>query len=73
MSGKEMHLYESAIEAKFAILLTSWLYSIDLSIDEEDDINKGSVQGRHFSFFRGGHNFDRLPEGGAKYEKYKIL
>jgi len=28
-------------------------------------------QGRQFSFSRGG--FDRLPRGGAKYEKYKIL
>jgi len=29
-------------------------------------------QGRHFSLFQGGRNFDRLPrEGGAKYEKYK--
>jgi len=31
-------------------------------------------QGRHFSFFQGGQNFDRLPGGGgAKYEKNKIL
>jgi len=30
-------------------------------------------QGRHLSFFQEGQNFDRLPRGGAKYEKYKIL
>jgi len=32
------------------------------------------AQGRHFSFFQGGQNFDRLPRWeGARYEKTKIL
>jgi len=34
---------------------------------------EGQLQGRHFSFFQGGQNFDRLPRGGAKYKKYNIF